>query len=626
MDTEAIFQDWVVYFNAKEEQGEGLEWVLDLPKSTVYIPVHVDLSLLLQLDPELAKDVIEKPGPVLSIGIEAASRHIQNLAGDVRPLIERYVILRPFNHPEQITISELSAFHIGRLISLNATVSMRGKPGQRLELSVDECRSCGFKVTTRADATGRIPQIPECIKDRGGCGKRGGGGLFSQVMDECEYMDMMKVELEDLHDIDLVGSPEKVEGRLEGELAADPSIRPEGGSMVKITGIYLQDPNPDRQGWRKAEGQAFVQILHIDQEERQDLDITEEDIQRYESIKENALDHITKSIAPHIYGYDDLKEGLALYLFGGAPQEGPGGLPEDSPISLLVVGDPSTGKSKILDGAARLSPRSYKASGKSTTGRGLVAAVVKDKLSDGDYVLKAGVLARADRGHARIDELDKLHSEDQDSLREAMSEGQVPINKGGISATIWTRAAVAAAANPIGEDFVNDLPPYEQNPLSSAIVSRFHLIYYVKKDGDQVRLKEIIRHMRMTRAEGSSNRMDWPYFDAIQNKIQDIRKYIVWARKQGKVRWMDEAGEALEGGAVDLLWTYNEDLRGMEGLERLAEASARSRLSKIVTSSDVDRALQVYEISLRSREQGIRAIKTDRSQAAKLVTYGRVEA
>jgi replicative DNA helicase Mcm len=116
-------------------------------------------------------------------------------------------------------------------------------------------------------------------------------------------------------------------------------------------------------------------------------------------------DKIIRSIAPSIYGHEDVKEALALQLFSGVPKHLPDGSRVRGDIHMLFVGDPGVAKSQLLRYMVKLAPRGVFASGKSASSSGLTAAAVKDEMGDGRWTLEAGALVMADMGIAAVDEM-----------------------------------------------------------------------------------------------------------------------------------------------------------------------------------------------------------------------------
>ena len=131
---------------------------------------------------------------------------------------------------------------------------------------------------------------------------------------------------------------------------------------------------------------------------------------------------IRKSIAPSIYGYEDVKEALALQLVSGFSKRLPDGARIRGDIHILLVGDPGIAKSQLLRYMIKISPRGIYTSGKSSTSAGLTATAVKDELGDGRWTIEAGALVLADKGIAAVDEMDKMDNEDKSALHEAMEQ------------------------------------------------------------------------------------------------------------------------------------------------------------------------------------------------------------
>jgi len=57
---------------------------------------------------------------------------------------------------------------------------------------------------------------------------------------------------------------------------------------------------------------------------------------------------IVKSIAPSIYGHDDIKTAIALAMFGGQEKNVEGKHRLRGDINVLLLGDPGTAKSQFL--------------------------------------------------------------------------------------------------------------------------------------------------------------------------------------------------------------------------------------------------------------------------------------
>jgi len=100
---------------------------------------------------------------------------------------------------------------------------------------------------------------------------------------------------------------------------------------------------------------------------------------------------------------------MSLQLFSGVTKH----LPDESRIRgdlhMLLIGDPGTGKSAMLQYIRNIAPRSVYTSGKGSSSAGLTAAAVRDDFGDGQqWTLEAGALVLADQGIAAVDELDKM--------------------------------------------------------------------------------------------------------------------------------------------------------------------------------------------------------------------------
>ena len=304
--------------------------------------------------------------------------------------------------------------------------------------------------------------------------------------------------------------------------------------------------------------------------------------------------------------------------------------------------------SQILRYMADLAPRGIYASGKSSSAAGLTAAAVKDEFGEGRWTLEAGALVLADQGLCAVDELDKMDDQDRSSMHEAMESQSISVAKAGITARLQCRCSILGAANPKYGRFEESQFISDQIDLPPALMSRFDLIFAMTDKPDSDKDAKITSHILKVHRRGEILRnedlSDLPGMD-IEAMMQDsnmleptfqkefLRKYVAYSKRVIPIL-TDEAVKLISDNYLNIRKMGEGEsksvpitARQLEAYVRLAEASARARLSRVVTLDDARRSVAIVEYYLRkiAGEAGkldidIIATGTSRSQREQIVS------
>ena len=378
--------------------------------------LNIPYPEIANFDNDFANSLKENP----TICIRAGEDLIRSFLESTREFESRRINIRITDLPQKdcrVEIRDIRSDRMGKMISVSGIVRKNTEVLPRIQLAVFQCSKCSALIALE-QTRGKLEEPVRCES----CGEEKPKVRFKLLPELCEFVDFQKIELqENPETIEGGAQPQRITAILEDDITG--FIFP--GDRVVLDGI-LQSEQKRSGNLLLTEFFVYLYALNFSKETKESdtSDITPEEEEKIIELSKspNVLDKFTKSIAPSIYGHEDIKRTLALQMFGGIRKVMKDGTKIRGDIHILLVGDPGTAKSQLLRYMADISPRGVLALGKGASAAGLTAAAVRDEFGEGRWTLEAGVLVLANNGLAAIDELDKMDQQDTGAMHEAMEQ------------------------------------------------------------------------------------------------------------------------------------------------------------------------------------------------------------
>jgi len=583
--------------------NEILQLANEYPDAT---SLQISFPQIELFDRALSIELLNKPEQIIK-DLECA---LQNIDLPIDKSFDN-VHVRIINLPSKVQIGDLRSSHLGKFLAIEGMVRKATEVRPKCVKAAFQCLRCGH--TTYVEQVGSKFEEPFMGCEEETCGKK---GPFKILIEDSTFIDAQKLQIQE--------PPEDLRGTQAQCLDVDVDSDLTGlllpGERVIINGILKSVQRVLRDG----KSNFFDLFLEANSIERMstafdELEITPEDEDEINKLSNDPAIYtkMINSFAPLIQGMDDVKEAMVLQQFSGVPKFLPDGSYIRGDSHLLFCGDPSLGKTKLMKSAQARSPRAVFTSGKATTAAGLTAAVLKDedKFGGGRYIVEGGALVMADKGIAFIDEADKMRSQDRDALHDAMEQQEIPLSKAGIIATLKSRAAVFMAANPKYGKFDRYESLAEQIDLPPSLLSRFDLIFILLDDPREKEDAEISHHILNTHQAGELRQQQENGNVSVSSILLEeaersitpeispelFKKYVAYAKKHIFPVMSSDAKEHIHSffmslrraGADSKTKSVPITPRQEEAIIRLAESSARVRLSNEVTLEDANRATKL---------------------------------
>jgi DNA replication licensing factor MCM5 len=599
--------------------------------------LEVSFEDLAGFDEHLADKLKQAPALMLSLFEEAAKEAADEVTSP-RPADEKVVEdihVSLVSEAAPTSVRDLKSEQVSKLVKIpGIVVAASGIKAKATHISI-QCRSCRTTIPDIAIKPGLEGyQLPrKCNVEQAG---RPACPLdpFFILPDNCKCVDFQSLKLQE--------SPESVphgEMPRHMQLYVDRSLveRAVPGNRVTVIGVYSirKMAKIGRGAEKGAVGvkMPYLRVVGLQVETEGPgraaghLTFTQEEEESFRRLSQqpNVYETIAKSIAPSIYGSEDIKKAIACLLFGGSRKRLPDGLTRRGDINVLLLGDPGTAKSQLLKFVERVSPICVYTSGKGSSAAGLTASVMRDPASR-NFVVEGGAMVLADGGVVCIDEFDKMREDDRVAIHEAMEQQTISIAKAGITTTLNSRCSILAAANSVFGRW-DDSKAEENIDFMPTILSRFDTIFIVKDEHNEERDSVLAKHVMQVHMNAAADSVTEG-----ELSLSFLKKYIGYCRSRCGPRLAQDAAEKLKNKYV-LMRNQSREIeeegekrlaipitvRQLEAIVRISESLAKMELQPFATDSHVDESIRIFQVSTMSAAtsgdlQGAEGFTTEEDQ------------
>ena len=369
----------MVNFRLKEDEYKGENYYIrqlnEIKNTEIYI-LNIDGNHLNSSDRQLYISLINYPSEMIPIMDTVTTQvycEIFSNYHDNKP--NCYVQVRINNLASKSRIRDLNPCDIDKLISITGITIRNSDIIPEMREAFFKCAVCG-KVETCVLQRSKITEPSECKN----CKSK---FSFDLVHNRSTYNDKQHVKLQETPEHMPEGeTPLTVHLCCYDELVD--YVKP--GDRCELVGIFRAQGlriNPYQRVTRSVY-RTYIDVVSFTKQSKKRLnneqgeddlggnDLNEEyreaQKKEVEALAQNPdiYNILVDSFAPSIWENEDVKKGLLLQIFGGVAKDfrnsGRGRFRGD--INVLLVGDPSTAKSQLLQYVHNLAPRGIYTSGK----------------------------------------------------------------------------------------------------------------------------------------------------------------------------------------------------------------------------------------------------------------------
>ena len=329
---EDVFQD---FFRSYQADQVGSKYRKRLAQVAVNngISLVIDFEDLIAFDPALARSVTERPDDYVGYASSAATAQMRVEDPEYAEHAGR-IFARFRRLPEKRALRKIGAEDMKKLALVEGIVVRTTQVRPMILKAVFRCRKCLEIVQEEQSGDlmrGPGPTCPSCKQKT----------AWELLEEQCKFKNTQEARVQERpEDLPPGQLPRYLDVRLEDDIVD--SARP--GDRVAVTSIVRAEKQYVGEKGRLRTFNLYLEANFVDVvgKETEVVEITREDEKKILEASKDPFVHrkLIMSLAPSIYGYGEIKEGILYLLFGGVSKHLPDGVSIRGDLNTLLIGDP----------------------------------------------------------------------------------------------------------------------------------------------------------------------------------------------------------------------------------------------------------------------------------------------
>lgn len=495
-----------------------------------------------------------------------------------------------FTDSKMVKMGEWGPQHSGLALATDCVILQLGERETYTVTADARCfGNCGSNSQLEVDPYSRkLQPPPRCAEEN--CSHYGNRFYIEPKSIKTEYC--QKIMIQEPMEEAKNGSPIIFECELTGDDVYDAYI----GQRKRVIGVFT---SVEQQ--REASNKILIKCASMsDGVDTVPLMPETSQIIRWTAMAKDSdsyMKFLIKSFAPELYKDDQTALSVIAILMSLVRGTTVDRLRGD--IHTLLVGDPSLGKTKLLEFLILITQKSAYVNGRMASGPGLTIGM--DTLPGGKRAPRAGAIPLCDEGFVAMDEMGRMKKDDITAMHESMESGFISFTKAAYNFKLKARTTIIGAANPVSDVWDEDLSVTENINLPITILSRMDFIVNLRDMRDDLNDQYKMQHvLKMRRGEGDKDILNIDEFTKLLNYVRMISpKMTKPAEKKISDFFHMIRKVTQEKGSRPI------DTRLSESLIRISTAIAKLHFSQEVTETHAEHAIELVKKSFHTLNMNV---------------------